>query len=112
FKTLYTQRKKERIHFIRQSIHALTHYGQEVQTKGPLICTSQWTMECTIGNLTEEIRQHSNPYANLTQRAVWRAQVNVLKAMIPSLDPDHNKPTNPRWSLDIGSGYLLLPRHE
>lgn len=112
FETHYSQRKKERIHFVRQSIHALTHYGQEVQTKGPLICASQWTMERTIGNLTEEIRQHSNPYANLTQRAVWRAQVNALKAMIPSLDPDHNKPTNPRWSLDIGSGYLLLPRHE
>ncbi|KIK76479.1 hypothetical protein PAXRUDRAFT_169829 [Paxillus rubicundulus Ve08.2h10] len=96
FETLYTQQKKEHIHFVCQSIHALTHYGQEVQTKGPLICASQWTMECTIGNLTEEIQQHSNPYANLTQCAVWHAQVNVLKAMIPLLDPDHNKLTNPR----------------
>jgi hypothetical protein len=66
FEELYYQRKVERLHFTRQSIHALVHYGQEVFAKGPLICASQWTMERTIGNLVAEIRQPSNPYANLT----------------------------------------------
>lgn len=100
------------MHFVRQSIHALSHYGNEVETKGPLICASQWTMERTIGNLVEEIHQPSNPYANLGRRAIRRAQINALKAIIPSLDPDTSKPSIPQWSKDIGSGYVLLKSHE
>ena len=48
-------------------------------------------MECTIGNLGEEIRQPSNPYANLSQRGLLRCQVNALTAMIPDLQqsPQH-----------------------
>ncbi|KAF9231986.1 hypothetical protein BU15DRAFT_55551 [Melanogaster broomeanus] len=112
FEELYYRRKIERIHFVRQSVHALIHYGREVETKGPLICASQWTMERTIGNLTEEMRQHSNCFANLTQRAIRRARVNALKAIIPDIDPDAKKPTNPRGSCDLGNGYLLLSHHE
>ncbi|KIJ06866.1 hypothetical protein PAXINDRAFT_91364 [Paxillus involutus ATCC 200175] len=67
FEELYYQCRIKRVHFVRQSIHALTHYGHEVKTKGPLICALQWTMEQTIGNLTEELRQHSNCFANLIQ---------------------------------------------
>ncbi|KAG1864373.1 hypothetical protein F4604DRAFT_1586544 [Suillus subluteus] len=70
FEQLYYQRKLEHIHFVRQSIHALGHYANEAVTKGPLICASQWIMEHTIGNIVGEIRQPSNPYANLTQRAI------------------------------------------
>jgi len=112
FEDLYYQRKPERLHFVCQSLHALTHYAHEVETKGPLICASQWTMERTIGNLTEEIRLHSDPFANLTKRAVRRARINALKAMIPSLDQDKDKPHIPRWLQDIGGGYYLLPQHE
>ncbi|KAF8840952.1 hypothetical protein BDN67DRAFT_990071 [Paxillus ammoniavirescens] len=36
FKELYYQRRIEHVHFVRQSIHTLTHYGREVETKGPL----------------------------------------------------------------------------
>ncbi|KAG0692628.1 hypothetical protein DFH29DRAFT_985705 [Suillus ampliporus] len=72
-----------------------------IATKGPLICASQWTMERTIGNLVSEIRQPSNPYANLAQRAIRRAQHNTLMIMIPTLDPDYNKPLYPRWSKDL-----------
>ena len=43
-------------------------------------------MERTIGNLGQEIKQPSNPYANLSQRGLIRAQVNALKAIIPALD--------------------------
>jgi hypothetical protein len=30
FEVLYYQRRPERLHFVRQSIHALTHLGPEV----------------------------------------------------------------------------------
>jgi hypothetical protein len=36
----------------------------------------RWTMERSIGNI-EEIRQDLAPYANLSQRAVERAQVTL-----------------------------------
>ena len=62
-------------------------------------------MEGTIGNVTEEMKQPSKPYANLAQRGLRRAQVNALKAMIPALQ---KKETNPRGSQDLGDGYMLL----
>jgi hypothetical protein len=66
-------------------------------------------MERTIGNLTEEIRQDSTPYANLSQRAVERAEVNTLKAMLPELDRDMLKEGHiPRGGRDIGDNYVLL----
>jgi hypothetical protein len=65
-------------------------------------------MERTIGNLTEEIRQPSNPYANLGQRAIRHAQVNALKTMLPSLDPTDNEDTLPQTAKDMGDGYILL----
>jgi hypothetical protein len=108
FEVMYCERKPERLHFVRQSVHAPRHYGNEVVTKGPLICASQWTMEQTIGNLTEEIRQPSSPFANLGQRAIRRAQVNALKTMIPSLDPTDNDDKLPRTAKDMGDSYALL----
>ncbi|KAG2046957.1 hypothetical protein BDR06DRAFT_866953, partial [Suillus hirtellus] len=83
FEIIYYQRLPTLIHFVRQSVH---HHGNEVETKGPFICASQWTMERSIGNLVEEIQQPSNPYANLGQRAIRRAQINALKPIMPSLD--------------------------
>jgi hypothetical protein len=64
-------------------------------------------MERTIGNLVGEIRQPSNPYANLAQRAIHRAQHNSLMVMIPTLDPDYGQPLFPRWSKDLGNRALL-----
>ncbi|KAG1779916.1 hypothetical protein EV702DRAFT_965336 [Suillus placidus] len=69
-------------------------------------------MERTIGNLVEEIRQHSTPYANLGQCAVRHAQLNALKALIPSIDPDTNKSPLTRWSKDVGRGYALQKAQE
>ena len=66
FETLYVQRRADRIHFVRQSIHSLSHFAPEASRIGPGICYSQWTMERSIGNLTEEIRQDSTPYTNLS----------------------------------------------
>lgn len=109
FEYLYYQRRVDRIHFVRQSIHALLHLAPEVLRIGPPICSSQWTMERTIGNLGQEIRQPSNPYANLSRRGVIRCQVNALTAMFPGqltgAMPDKQLP---RGAVDLGEGYALL----
>ncbi|EIW87263.1 hypothetical protein CONPUDRAFT_41273, partial [Coniophora puteana RWD-64-598 SS2] len=106
FEDLYYQRREDRLCFIRQSIHQLLHLASEVVQKGPPIIYAQWTMERTIGNLGQEIRQPSKLYANLSREGVRRCQVNILKALIPSLDPEPAPSSMP--SVDVGEGYALL----
>ncbi|KAG6874707.1 hypothetical protein C0992_006918 [Termitomyces sp. T32_za158] len=109
FESMYVQRRADRIHMSRQSIHGLSHLAGEVIRVGPGITYSQWTMERTIGNLTEELKQHSDPYKHLSRRAVQRAEINCLKAMIPTLDRDKQKQgLVPRGGVDLGGGYVLL----
>ncbi|KAG6913570.1 hypothetical protein DXG01_005857 [Tephrocybe rancida] len=109
FEVLYYQRRSDRVHFVRQSIHQLLHLALEVLRLGPAICSSQWTMERTIGNLVRELRQPSNPYANLAQQSLLRSQVNALKVIVPDfLDP----PSLPQGSIPLGSGYVLLHRRQ
>jgi hypothetical protein len=91
FETLYCQCKAERLHFTHPSLHTLLHIAPEASQAGPLPYYTQWTMERTIGNLREEIRQPSNPYANLSQCGIRRSQVNALKAIMPDPDPDQDK---------------------
>jgi hypothetical protein len=106
FENLYYQRRVDRLHFVRQSIHGVSHFAPETVRVGPAVCSSQWTMERTIGNLSEEIRQPSNPYANLSKRGLIRSQINAIKAMVPDLEDPVN--TLPRGAKDIGGGYILL----
>lgn len=105
FEELYYQRKACRLHFCRQSIHALLHLVPEIIRLGPGAYYTQWTMERTIGNLGEEIKQHSNPYANLSQRAIRRAQINTLTRLIPDLVPEKPLPSS---SHSLDGGYVLL----
>ena len=63
-------------------------------------------MERTIGNLGEEIRQLSNPYANLSQRGLLRCQVNSLLAMVPDLK--QSKDALVHGASNLGGGYVLL----
>ena len=105
FESLYYQRKECRLHFCRQSIHALLHIGPEITRIGPGTCSSQWCMERTIGILGQELRQPSNPYQNLSERGLRRAQINALENIIPDLA----KSTHiPRVSDNLGDGYMLL----
>jgi hypothetical protein len=67
-------------------------------------------MERTIGNLVAEIRQDSNPYANLSQRGLERSQVNALKAIYPDLDEETD--TIPRGAVDLGDNFVLLRAKE
>ena len=106
FEHIYLQRRFDRIHFVCQSIHYLMHMAPETSRVGPNLYYSQWPIERTIGNLGEELKQHSNPYRNFSERCVLRAQVNTLKAMAPELDRNRDK--IPRGAIGLGDGYFLL----
>ena len=110
YEELYCQRIASRLHFVRPCVHQVSHLTQQTFKKGPPICYAQWTMERTIGNLGQEIRQPSNPYANLSREGVRRCQVNALKAMVPSLCPE--KPVFPLTATDLGGGYVLLRKRD
>ena len=58
-----------------------------------------------IGIFGSLIKQPSNPFANLTEQAKKVVEVNAIVAMWPSLERTKQ---DPRGSIDIGSGYLLL----
>ncbi|KAL1697777.1 hypothetical protein EV121DRAFT_297980 [Schizophyllum commune] len=113
YEVLYYGRRTARIHFVRQSIHSLTHLAREVLLFGPPGLYSQWTMERTIGNLGQEIRQPSNPYANLSQRAVRRGQLNAVMSFVPSLAPAV-LPSGAlvRSAYDLGHGFSLRPARD
>ncbi|KAF8223727.1 hypothetical protein L208DRAFT_1315422 [Tricholoma matsutake] len=106
FELLYYQRQMDCLQFVRQSVHALTHLAPKVICIGPPACSSQWTMECTIGNLGQEMHQPSNMYTDLSQRGLLQSQINALKAMVPDLEP--SPPVVPRGGKDISDGYILL----
>ena len=62
-------------------------------------------MERTIGNLGEEVKQPSQPFANISQRGVLRCQINALLAMVPSMSPTSLFPSG---SIPLEFGYVLL----
>ena len=88
FEIIYCQCLETHIHFVRPCMHSLIHLLQEVIWIGPPICSSQWTLKCTIGNLGEEIKKHSNAFENLSQHGLWWAHINALIAMILNLHID------------------------
>lgn len=109
FEAMYYRRQPDRVHFVRQSIHVLCHTASELQRIGPGICSSQFPMERTIGNLTQELRLHSAPYANLSQRGLLRCMLNSARAMLPELGiPSEQKSSG----VDVGNGYRLLPKRD
>ena len=73
FEVIYCQCLSIWIHFIQLCIHSVVHLPHEVLHLGPPICSLQWMLERTIRNLGEEIKQPSNPFANLSQHRIWCA---------------------------------------
>lgn len=65
-------------------------------------------MEMAIGSLGEEIRQDRDPYANISQRGILRAQTNALNYMLPDLVLESDKAHSSN-SVDAGDGYALVP---
>ena len=114
FEVLYYQRREVRLHFIRPCIHQVLHLVPETFLKGPPICYAQWTMEHTIGNLGQEIRQPSNPYENLSQEGVRRCQVNALLSAIPEISGPSLKqlPGGSIFAENLGDGYFLLRKRQ
>ena len=105
FELLYYQRNPDRLHFVRPCVHSLTHLARETYRIGPLWLTSQWAMERVIGYLGSLLRQPSNMFRNLAAQAKRVAYTNALIAMWPDLQEIAGEP---RGSIDLGDGYVLL----
>ncbi|KAH9847975.1 hypothetical protein C2E23DRAFT_740410 [Lenzites betulinus] len=106
FEEMYYQRRIDRIHFIRQSLHTLIHLIPEGLRAGPACLYSQWVLETLIGNLSAEIRSHVEPFANLSNRATRRSQTNALFSMFPELAPITD--ALPTGAIDIGDDFVLM----
>jgi hypothetical protein len=97
------------IHFVWLCVYSMVHLPCEVLCLSPSVCSSQWMLEQTIGNLGEEIKQPSNPFANPSQHGIWHVQVNALKAMIPDLTSDRTDTNSLSHSArDPKDGFILL----
>lgn len=107
YENIYYQRRVSRIHFCRPSLHTLLHAAPEITRVGPGSYNTQYTMERAIGDWGKDIRQPSNPYANLSHITLRQSQVNALKAIYPELDKDAN-PGLPNYAYDIRNGYIFL----
>jgi hypothetical protein len=77
------------LHFCQQSIHGLSHLTQGIACLGPGVYSSQWTLEHTIGNLGQEIKQPSKPYVNLANCGLCCSQLAALHVILPDLVPDN-----------------------
>ncbi|KAG0695748.1 hypothetical protein DFH29DRAFT_984874 [Suillus ampliporus] len=97
FETIYYQCCIDCLHFVCPWIHLTTHIPSETIAKGPPICSSQWMMECTIGNLAQEIHLHNS-------------SINAIKAIIQSIEPEQNSLL--KGSQDLRNGYVLLHQRE
>ncbi|KAF8172911.1 hypothetical protein BJ912DRAFT_831986, partial [Pholiota molesta] len=107
YEHLYYQRRADRLHFNRPCLHSLLHTSPEILRVGNGCHTDQYTMERAIGELGKGIRQPSNPFGNLAQLALRRAQINAVKAVCPELDGDLVEHL-PQYSHSLGDGYVLL----
>ena len=87
--------------------------GPETFRISPLACYTQWTLETAIGNLGCEIQQDRDLFANLTQQAVLRSQVNSLRAHFPWIEFEVGGCSS--WlahQCEFNSGFVFLPRCE
>jgi len=107
YEILYYQRRVDRLHFCRPSLHTLLHTAQEATRVGPGTFNSQFTMERSIGDLGKDIRLQSNPFANLCEIALRQSQINALKTIYPVFDYDKSSEI-PKYARDLQNGYLLL----
>lgn len=109
FEVFYYQRQVSHQHLVRPCIHAVLHLARETVRCGPLNLLAQWVLENFIGNLGREVHQHSNPFMNLSQRGLLRAQTIALNSIVPDLDPG---PPLAQGAQPIDDGYVLLTAYE
>ncbi|KAI0741525.1 hypothetical protein C8Q80DRAFT_1221543 [Daedaleopsis nitida] len=106
YEDIYYQRRFDHLHFVCPSLHTFGHIIPEIFRVGPGALHTQWTMENYISNITHEIKQHVTPYTNVGERALWRCQINTLKAMLPDLAEPESQVSF--GAMGLGSGYALL----
>ncbi|KAF8262992.1 hypothetical protein EI94DRAFT_1704337 [Lactarius quietus] len=106
YKALYYRQMTTWLHFCQQSMHGLSHLAPDTVRLGLGGYSSQWTLERTIGNLGEEIKQPSKPYANLANCGLHHSQLSALHAVMPDLAP--NTPALLWGAIELGDGYVLL----
>ncbi|KAF8981243.1 hypothetical protein BDQ17DRAFT_1438524 [Cyathus striatus] len=111
FEDIYYQCHVDRIHFCPPCIHTLLHLAPEVACVGPGCYSTQFTIERTIGNLGKKVKQPSNPFANLSQRGLCRAQTNALQSMCPEFNKSIQKKI-PQGAHDLGNGFTLHPKKD
>ena len=105
FEVLYCQRDPDRLHFVRQCVHSLTHLAKESCRLGPLTLSAQWTMERVIGYLGSLLKQPSKLFRNLSAQSRRLAYANAMIAIWPEFQLQDN---HPKGSEDLGDGYRLL----
>jgi hypothetical protein len=105
FEIKYYQRCADFLHLMRPCAHAILHAAQETIRCGPLNLVAQWALENTVGNLGREVHQPSNPFANLAQRGLLRANANALKSIIPEL---YRGVHIPGKAISLGNNFFLL----
>lgn len=105
YELMYYQRHPGRLHFVRQSVHALLHIAAQIFRIAPPVYCAQWTMERMIGELGRLIKLHSKAFENLSERTVLRAQVSAFHGAY--IGPE-TKTKLPRGSLTLGGGFVLL----
>ncbi|KAF8264464.1 hypothetical protein EI94DRAFT_1772657 [Lactarius quietus] len=91
------------LHFCQQSIHRLSNLAPDTVYLGLGGYSSQWTLERTISNLGEEIKQLLKPYANLANCSLHHSQISALHAVMPDLAL--NTPALPWGAIKLGDGY-------
>jgi hypothetical protein len=112
FEEMYYQRRSDRIHFNRPSMHTPSHFPDAAKSVGPPVIYSQYMIEHIIGLLGAEVRQPSNPFANLAQQALIQCQTSALHVLLPNLGFTPQKKLLPKRALCLGDGYGLLRRRE
>ncbi|KAJ3001526.1 hypothetical protein NUW54_g6368 [Trametes sanguinea] len=108
YEALYYARDPDRLHVVRPCVHSVWHAPDMVVLLGALICVTQLPMERLIGDLGSQIKQPSNPFSNLSQRALRRCQENAIRALEPRLAPIQDAYQLPRGACNLGDGYVLL----
>jgi hypothetical protein len=108
FELIYIQRKSDCLHMARQSIHSRSHNTAETTCLGPLMNTSQWTIEHAIGLLVGDIQSDVQPFSNICHIAHCYCQINALLSVLPDLNLSTNEHKGPPLKLDAGSGYFIV----
>ncbi|KAK1219476.1 hypothetical protein PQX77_017806 [Marasmius sp. AFHP31] len=71
-------------------------------------------METIIGNLGSRIGSLVDPFTNIENLGVLRAQLIALCAILPEVAPPQERLTRhiSRFAYDLGDGYLFLPKKD